>query len=173
MLCRVEMPTNEQTYGRFYRWKLLNQGGTASKVIFLALPVLLLVFAVWAFLSSGSWLPMILFAISLAYTIFSLYIRPGQEFKRRGGAALETEIYIFTETGFVRNVRSEESGQMDHTSQQYDVLVKAVETKQDFYLFYGPNTAYLVDKEYFTNGTAEDLRTVLTKKLQGKFTSKS
>lgn len=172
MLCRVEMPTNEQIFGRFYRYKMTRKGAPGrGSLIFL--PILVVAAAVFMYFSGfGLVVPAVLVALVAAYLIFTLFIKPGQLFRKKGGAALQTEVYIFTETGFTRSVRSEEGGLPENYSGQYTVLVNAVETGNDFYLFTGPNQAYLVDKEYFTKGSPEELRETLQKRLGKKFKGK-
>lgn len=174
MLCRVEMPANEQIYGRFYRYKMLRlsnfgpqQGGGRSSLILMGvLAAVLVIFAVM----SGMYLPAaIVGALVVGYIVFTMYIRPGQIFRKKAGAALNTEVTIFTDNGFQRSVRSEEGGPPDNMSAQYDTLVLAVETGHDFYLFTSPAQAYLIDKEYFTKGAPQELREVLQKKLGKKF----
>lgn len=172
MLCRVEMPTNEQIFGRFFRYKMMRKGGQGKGIVIL-MPVLGVVMALFMFTSNvGLLLSAAVLALSFAYPIYMMYIQPNQIFRKKGGAALQTEIYIFTETGFTRSVRSEEGGIPDNYSSQYNVLVSAVETGRDFYLFTGREQAYLVDKEYFTNGSPEELREVLKQKLGKNFKSK-
>ncbi len=173
MLCRIEMPTNEQIFGRFYRWKLLNQGGLAAKFGVFGLPILALLAA--ALLWNMGINQLILLALvvgAVGYTLYLLYLRPNMEFRKKEGAALQTEVYIFTDTSFTRSVRSEESGMHDNTSGQYNVIVSAVETGKDFYLFTSRTQAYLLDKEYFTKGTPEEMRATLRTKLGTKFTTK-
>lgn len=173
MLCRVEMPANEQIFGRFYRYKLLHNIGGSSRLGFFILPLLAL-FILW-FSWSSMGVPtigIIAVVFVAAYFIFTLYVKPGQIFRKKGGAALNTEITIFTDTGFTRSVRSEEGGFPENSSSQYSALTMAVETNKDFYLFTGPSQAYMVDKAYFTKGTVEDLRATLDAKMGAKFKSK-
>lgn len=173
MLCRVEMPTNEQIYGRFYRWKLMHLGGMAGLFSVFGIPVLGLLAAYFLW-TTGAGLTTVLAiaAVALGYTIYLLYIKPSMEFKKREGVALQTEVFIFTDTGFSRVIRSEESGVKDNSSAQYNLVQTAVETGQDFYLFTSRTQAYLVDKEYFTKGSPDDLRATLKTKLGSKFKTK-
>ena len=173
MLCRIEMPTNEQIYGRFYRWKLLNQGGMAAKFGIFGLPVLAILAAVLAWSVGVNQIILIALVVAaVGYTAYLLYVRPNMEFRKKEGAALQTEVYIFTETSFTRSVRSEESGMQDNTSGQYNIIVSAVETGKDFFLFTSRTQAYLLDKEYFTKGTPEEMRATLRSKLGNKFKTK-
>lgn len=172
MLCRIEMPTNEQIFGRFYRYRILKGTGN-SRLSIIVLPVLIVVFSLFLFFTGMS--PVVsggLILLAVGYVVFTLVMKPNSIFRQKAGAALQTEVYIFTENGFTRSVRSEEGGMPDNLSAQYDILVKAVETKQDFYLFTSQTQAYLVDKEYFTKGTPEELRATLQKKLGAKFVAK-
>ncbi len=172
MLCRVEMPSNEQIFGRFYRYKTL-RGGSGSRMSLLLMPIVVLIFCViLVFTGSGLLLPLGLAAVLAIYFYYSLFIRPTSLFRAKPGAALQTEITIFTETGLNRSVSSEEGGLADTESLQYASLHMAVETSHDFYLFTSPSQAILIDKEYFTKGSPEDLHTVLQKALGAKFKAK-
>ncbi len=169
MLCRVEMPANEQIFGRFYRYRLF-RGAGSSKMTMLLLPLLAAV-AVALLLSSGmplylSGAVILLVGLYLGYT---LYYKPLQVFRKRGGAAMLTEITILTENGLNRMVKSEEGGAPETANVQYAALHHAVETGKDFYLFTAPAQAYLLDKEFFTKGSPEDLRAALNAKLGAKF----
>ncbi len=166
MLCRVEMPTNEQVFGRFYRWRMLHgqrRSGVLLPVVALAAAVLLLA------MGADLWLVLLLAGVCAAYVAYAFYITPASRFRQKGGAALQTETTILTETGLSRNVKSEEGGFPETQSVQYVALHSAVETSRDFYLFMSPNEAFLLDKAYFTNGTPEELRAVLKEKMGGKF----
>lgn len=170
MICRIEIPTNEQIYGRFYRWKLLHQGGSGGKFNLLGIPLVLLLGAVLLWTTGNNLLfAAVLVALAVGYTVYTMVLRPGAEFRKKEGAALQTELYIFTETSFTRSVRSEESGMQDTSSGQYNLFISAVETKEDFYLFTSPSQAYLLDKEYFTKGSPEEMRATLRAKLGDKF----
>ncbi len=172
MLCRVEMPTNEQIFGRFYRYKFRHgaQGGRSG--LFLMSLVVLVFCCVLLFSGGGFTLPVVLLVILAAYFLYILFLRPTSLFKQKGGAALQTEVTIFTPTGFNRSVTSEEGGQPETASMQYNALYMAVETRQDFYLYTGPSQAYLIDKEYFTKGSPEELRETLKTALGDKFKGK-
>lgn len=174
MLCRVEMPTNEQTFGRFYRYQFVHasaeQGGGRG-LLFMCIAVIVIA-AISFFSGVMSWPALVLMLAAAAFIVYSMYIKPSSIFKRKSGVAMQTEVYLFAETSFTRSVRSEEGGLPENTSSRYDGLVKAVETKSDFYLFTGTTQAYLVDKQYFTNGTPEELRACLRTALDKKFISK-
>ncbi len=172
MLCRVEMPTNEQIFGRFYRYKFRHgaQGGRSS--LLLMSGVILIFCAVLLFSGGGLTLPLILLVVLGAYFLYMLFLRPASLFKQKPGAALQTEVTIFTPSGFNRSVTSEEGGQPETASMQYSALHMAVETKQDFYLYTSPTQAYLIDKAYFTKGSPEELRETLKAALGSKFKGK-
>jgi hypothetical protein len=169
MLCRVEMPFNEQIFGRFYRYRMLRlRGGGRAGVILLpvaAAAVLLLTLAA----DLSPLLPLAALALAGGWIGYTLYARPNSIFRGRGGAALQTEVTVFTETGFNRSVKSEEGGLPENTSGNYSALTLAVETSRDFYLFTSPAQAYLMDKAYFTKGSPEELRRILRKGMGGKF----
>lgn len=170
MLCRVEMPTHEGIYGRFYRYQILHGPDASARMNLLVLPVLAMALCIvaWFFGFRGV-LFYVLFALLAAYVGYSLWMRPVRVFRKKEGVALQTEVYIFTENGLTRSVRGEEGGVADNTSMRYDALVSAAETGKDFYLYTSPSQAYLVDKEYFTNGSPEELRRMLQEKLGAKF----
>lgn len=174
MICRVEMPANEQIFGRFYRWRLMHGSGTpgARSNLFL-MPLLVLVAVLFTF--GFGITPLLIGAVVLLAAIFfgySLWMKPSRMFRSKAGAALTTEVSIFTEASFTRTVRSEEGGMPDNSTGNYSVLIKAVETNRDFYLFTSPAQAYLIDKEYFTKGSAEELRSILQKTMGAKFKGK-
>lgn len=172
MLCRVEMPTNEQTFGRFYRYQILH-GETEAGRSSLYLPILLFLTGIFFWvIGMPVWMAGVLALLAVAMLVYSFWLRPATIFRKKGGIALQTEVYIFTDTGLTRSLRSEEGGLPDNSSMRYDGLLKAVETKSDFYLYTARNQAYLVDKEYFTNGTPEELRGYLQKVLGAKFKAK-
>ncbi len=168
MLCRVEMPANEQIFGRFYRYRLF-RGAGSSKMTMLLLPLLAAV-AVALLLSSGmplylSGAVILLVGLYLGYT---LYYKPLQVFRKRGGAAMLTEITILTENGLNRMVKSEEGGAPETANVQYAgnfwtllriTLLSCVRKSED----------YVLDKEFFTKGSPEDLRAALNAKLGAKF----
>ncbi len=169
MLCRVEMPANEQIYGRFYRYRLF-RGAGSGRMAMLLLPLLAVV-AVVLMLTSG--MPIYLsggvILLLVLYLGYTLYYKPMQIFRKKGGAAMLTEVTMLTDSGLNRTVKSEEGGAPETASVQYSALHHAVETGKDFYLFTSPAQAYMLDKEYFTKGSPEDLRAVLNAKLGAKF----
>lgn len=170
MLCRVEVPANEQLYGRFYRYRMLHRNGRLSIWGILAFPLLVLTAGVLLWGGGfGLVAPLVFGAVAAAYLGYMLYWVPNRRFREKPGAALQTEVYIFTESGYTRSVHSEEGGLPENASGRYDSLYAAVETRHDFFLFTGPSQAYLIDKAYFTNGTAEDLRALLRQGMGGKF----
>ncbi len=173
MLCRVEMPTNDQIYGRFYRWRMLHQGGKMLLFSLFGLPVLILAAVIFFWLAGErSWLLIVLFVAMLGYDYYVFFYKPTQIFNKIEGAALQTEVTIFTDNGFTRGVRDESGSVTENISHRYTDLVSAVETTHDFYLFYTKANAYTFDKEYFTNGTPEELRATLKEQLGAKFKSK-
>lgn len=166
MLCRVEMPKNEQIYSRFYRYRLLRSGGAGQ----LALPAALFVICVFLFLGSASpFVPVALLVVVAIYLFYLLWLKPTLHFRALPGAALVTEVTILTDTGLTQTARSEEGGLPDNLSLTYSALLKAVETGRDFYLFTSPAKAILIDKEYFTKGTPGELRATLRQELGEKF----
>ncbi len=171
MLCRVEMPSNEQIFGRFYRYRLLHQpNGGKFRAGQLLMPIVLLAMAVLLYFSGAVlWMVLLPAAVAAAYYVYVFYIQPTRLFRQKAGAALQTEVTIFTENSFTRSVRSEEGGLPDNLSGQYDALSAAVETGKDFFLFTGPTQAYLIDKAYFTKGGPEDLRATLRAKMGARF----
>lgn len=173
MICRVEMPANEQIFGRFYRYRMLRGQRGAGRSPLVMLAVLLL--AAVALVVVGGvtpYLGLAVLALVLLWLGYALWFRPGQLFRGREGAALQTEVIVFTPTGLTRTVRSEEGGPPDNQSLNYSALVRAVETGRDFYLFTSPTQAFLVDKDYFTDGSPDALRTVLREKLADRFKTK-
>lgn len=161
MLCRVEMPNNEQIFGRFYRYRMFH-GGASGGVGFFTLPVVLFILCACLFVGGTDYFfPTALLAVGVFYTLYLLYLKPVLRFRAKPGAALLTEVTVFTGTGLTHSVRSEEGGLPDNQSISYDGLLKAVETSQDFYLFTAPDQAILIDKTYFTNGSPEELREML------------
>ena len=172
MLCRVEMPANEQIYGRFYRYRLFHGVGS-NKMMMLLLPIVVIV-AVAMMLGAGTTQTNLLISgalvlLVIAYFGYSLYYKPLQMFRKRSGAAMMTEVTILTENGLNRTVKSEEGGPPETNSVQYSALHHAVETGKDFYLFTAPTQAYLLDKEFFTKGDPAELRTALEAKMGVKF----
>lgn len=169
MLCRVEMVNSEQRYGRFYRWRMLHlQGGLKGTIIIMAVLMVLAVAMLYTSNTNPMFILLIVAAV-LGYFIYQLYIKPNSMFRKRPGAAMETEVYIFTENGFTLNVKNEESGTSDHSSSQYSVLTSAVETGGDFILFTSPTQGYMIEKTAFTNGSPDELREVLKQKMGKKF----
>ena len=172
MLCRVEMPSNEQIFGRFYRYQLFHgtMGGRTSLIL---LPLIVVIFCViMLFSGAGFFLPLALVIILVVYFYYILVMKPVSLFRAKPGAALQTEVTVFTESGLNRSVQSEEGGMPETESVQFSALHMAVETTRDFYLFTGPTQAYLFDKQYFTMGTPADLRESLRSVLGDKFKTK-
>lgn len=174
MLCRIEMLNHEAIFARFYRYRMLHGagpgGGGGSKFTIIGLPIIVLLLSLFMW-SAGVNNTLILIALALvaAYLLYILVLQPRSLYRKKSGAALETLVYLFTENGVTRSARSEEGGLPENTSMRYDGLVKVVETSKDFYLFTSQTQAYLVDKEYFTNGTPEELREMLRKEMGDKF----
>lgn len=167
MLCRIEMPTNEQIFSRFFRYNLLHSPARANVLL---LPLFMLALAAGLyFLGLSIWLIGLVLLLTAAYLVYQLYLRPTAIFRQKSGIALQTEVYIFTENGYTRTVRSEEGGLPDNTHLRYDALLKAAETQNDFYLYYRPGHAHLVDKTYFTKGEPAELRETLRAALGEKF----
>lgn len=167
MLCRVEMPTHEAIFCRFYRYNM-KRSGLQNSVLVLSAMALVLAAVLWQG-GANSLLALLPIAVAALYAGYSLYLQPILRYRKKEGVALQTEVYVFTPSGFTRSVRSEEEGQLDHVSMQYNTLVKAVETAKDFYLYISPKQAYFVDEEYFTDGSAEELRKLLGQAMQDKF----
>jgi hypothetical protein len=55
---------------------------------------------------------------------------------------------------------------------RYEMILKAIETNEFFYVFIGPGQVCLIGKQDFTAGTAEDLRELLQAKLRSRFSVK-
>jgi len=51
---------------------------------------------------------------------------------------------------------------------KYAALYKAFETKKYFYLYLQPNSAFIIDKTGFTQGTPEELAAILGRAMPGK-----
>ncbi len=171
MLCRIEMPANEQIYGRFYRYRMLHpqKGGRSGRAA-LALPLIALVLCVFLFALGLPPLMLALLAAGvLVYVYYTFFMRPAALFRQKEGAALQREVTIVTANGVQRTVKGEEGGGGQAASVQFAALFGAAETRQDFYLFTSPAEAYLLDKDFFTNGTPEELRALLCEKMGGKF----
>ncbi len=172
MLCRVEMPTHEQIYARFFRYRLLHSSNksrfnnTALLAILCPLLALLLLILIGDILLSLAVL--LLFSILFSFVLF---LRPLLLFRAKPNAAMNTEITVFTATGCTRKVTSEEGGISETANLPYHNFVKVVETKHDFYFFYNTTHAYLIDKQYFTAGDADTLRTLLSGTLGPIFIS--
>lgn len=170
MLCRVEMPTNEQIFGRFYRYKILRGGSGNGGKGFVVLPILLVILLAFSVLTGVSLkVVIVLLVVVAAYLLYMFWWKPVSIFRKKEGAALQTEVFVFTETFFTHSVRGEGESVIDHSSTQYSALHKVVQTSKDFYLFTSPTKAYLVDKEYFTNGSPEELAKILKAALGDKF----
>lgn len=170
MLCRVEMPNHEALFGRFYRYRLLKGVGGGSRFSVVVLPILVVLVCLLMLMTGiNPGVALVPAVLVGGYLIYTLYVQPGALFRKQAGAALQTIVYLFTDTNFTRSVRSEEGGLPDNSSLRYDGLVMAVETAKDFYLFTSPKQAYLVDKEYFTKGTPDELRETLRRVLGAKF----
>ncbi len=170
MLCRVEMPNNEQIFGRFCRWRVMFE----KSIFTFLLPLIVVGMAVALFFTSE--VPVIisggLSLFVVVWYIYILFVRPHTLYQKKAGAALLTEVTIFTENGLTRSVRSEEGDEYRSESMQYSVLAKVVETTQDFYIFTSPTKAFLIDKDYFTKGEAQDLSNLLSAKLGKKYIGK-
>lgn len=174
MLCRVEMPTNEQVFGRFYRYQLMHdpRGGSA-RMGFIMMPVLAVLVGLFLwYVGLPIWLPVALVAVVAAWLVYSLYLKPGMLFRKKEGAALQTEVTLFTDNSLTHSVRSEEGGLPENNSVQYTGLVQAVETNHDFFLFTTRREAVLIDKEFFTKGSPEELRETLKQRMGSKFKTK-
>ncbi|MDL2294457.1 YcxB family protein [Ruminococcaceae bacterium OttesenSCG-928-D13] len=170
MLCRVEMPANEQIFGRFYRYRMMHSGGKGGVI---AMPLILGALLVCMLLMNISLIVVGATALLVVgYLVFTFYLKPARQFRSQPGAALKTEVTILNENSITRSVRSEEGGMPDNMSMQYTALHHAVETGRDFYLFTSPTQALLLDKEFFTKGDPADLRKVLQAKLGAKFKTK-
>lgn len=170
MLCRVEMTANEQIYARFFRYKLMHNIGDQKRgglILTLVLAAALLLM-MWNLGISPLALAVVAVLVA-GYFVYTLSIRPGQLFRAQPGAAMKTEVTIFTDSGINRSIRSEEDGSNEAQSLQYAALYAAVETRRDFYLFTGPAQAILIDKEHFTKGEPAELRACLARQMGGKF----
>jgi hypothetical protein len=166
------MPSNEQIYSRFYRWRYFHRTSNAAapRSSFAVFPFILIIsmLAVIAFGLSPLIIAGVLLVIVI-YFVYMFYSKPARLFRSKPGAALQTEINIFTESGFNRLVRSEEAGMIDTANGSYSYFTKIVETSRDFYFFTSPTQAYLVDKECFTKGDAETLHKILQKVAEATF----
>lgn len=161
---------HEAIYGRYFRYQALHGPDASARTNLIILPVLLLALniAAW-FMGFRGILFYVVLAVLAAYFYYALWMRPVRMFRAKPGAALQKQVFVFTENGYTRSLKGEEGGVEESTSGRYDALVKVVETAKDFYLYTAPSQALLVDKEYFTEGTATDLRAILQKALGSRF----
>lgn len=71
--------------------------------------------------------------------------------------------YTFTEDQLTLTSQNGQSN--NQTNAQYSLFYRVYETPDAFYFFISSRQAFLLDKSGFTEGTAQDLRTLLQSKL--------
>jgi hypothetical protein len=106
---------------------------------------------------------LILYLFLQAYLYF---FSPKAHYKSNRGLANLRNDFEFGESGItVRSVNANTDGT---STWNYDVLYKAYETKDSFYLYVNRLQAFIVSKDGFTEGSATELSVLLSGKLPPK-----
>ena len=101
------------------------------------------------------------FAVIIVITSGVLYTRKKHEEATRLIANGQTA--TFRENEY--DLASEHKDSKGNHTYSYSAIHKACETKTMFYLYTSNNTATLIDKGGFTNGTPDDLRSLLRRNI--------
>lgn len=78
-----------------------------------------------------------------------------------------TAVYEFDENTFKNSIVSGKT--KSEAVIEYSKLSKAIESKTHFYIFTNENTAYVIRKTAFTEGTPEELRNILKTRFGERF----
>lgn len=92
---------------------------------------------------------------------YFLYIAPERKFDKSSFKD-NSQSYVFRKQGF-----SVVDGE-NEMKRRYEDVLRVYETPEAFYLYFNKGQAFIVAKDGFTAGTAEDLRRRLTEKLSAK-----
>lgn len=105
--------------------------------------ILLLIIALWLYVTGQFYSP--------------------KDFQQDTRLAQEGVYYTFTEQRVL--IRTTQPGVEVNMHFDYSILYAVHETESDFFLFTQQKRAYIVDKNGFTTGTAEELKEVLMQKI--------
>lgn len=100
-------------------------------------------------------------AIILMTWAFIYFRLPKISYKQMGKVAESENYYVFSDVGIsVTNEGDCSHGESEYT---YEAIERVIETKKYFFIFINKAQAYIVAKDGITNGSAEDLRSILSK----------
>lgn len=135
----------------------------STPVIFAFLLISVLTGCVFAVIAKA-WLYLALLFLAIyifVQRLYSLFIAPKKRFKDTSFAGA-VQTYTFLKNCFVANVNGEE------TRVYYEKLFGIWETPAAFYLYANARQAFIVSKDGFTAGTAQELAQLLRTKVDSK-----
>jgi ABC-type multidrug transport system fused ATPase/permease subunit len=174
MQIEVSTRISKQLYRDFF-WFNLSKARHFRVIIPLNLAFISLltvsVFLLSAAAADTSALLMAFLVLMMLVLLFFIYIiQPMLLFNRLYDRLTMAQQYVFRDDVF--EVRSEEPISKGQSENRYEVLYKAFETDDYFFLYIGPAVAYLLRKADFAPGAPEELRAKLREKLGRKFKEK-
>ena len=106
-----------------------------------------------------------IFTVILFAWTFMYFRLPKISYKQMGKTAESVNNFVFSdETISVTNEGDCSHGESEYT---YEAIERVIETKKYFFIFIHKAQAYIVSKEGITNGSVEDLRSLLSR-VKGK-----
>lgn len=174
MQIEVSTQISKQLYRDFF-WFNLSKVRHFRIIIPLNLAFLavltVLVFLLSAVAADSATLPMAFVVLAMLALLFFIYvIQPTLLFNKLYDRLTLPQQYAFHDDTF--EVRSEEPISKGQLENRYELLYKAYETDDYFFLYLGPAVAYLLRKVDFPAGGPEELRAKLHEKLGRKFKEK-
>ncbi len=143
--------------------RLLKKAPWSTYALFALLFALLVVGLVYSIIIRG-WIYLAIIAVGLVIfgrRFYFLYIAPGRKFDKSSFRDY-SQLYTFRKQGFVAAAGENE------LKRHYEEIMNVYETPEAFYLYFNKGQAFIVAKNSFTQGTADDLRRRLNEKLTAK-----
>ncbi len=109
----------------------------------------------------------IFIAATTLRVLYYYFLLPKKQYKAMANTQNTQNTFVFEEDKF--SVSSSNKSLDEKGVFNYDVLLKVKETKEYLILYIRKNTAFVVDKSTFENGTSEDLQKTLKPMLGKKY----
>lgn len=158
-----ETRITKKEYLRFY-WFTLRKN-IAAIFIFLIVIIGLIHMCIDNFEVSFAFIFAILIILFLTLVFLNIiYFTPNKEYKKKKET---TNYYNFKSDRF--EIDNHKPLVNSHAEYYYEAIHKAYEKADAFYIFIDKRRAFVVDKNSFTQGSADDLKSILLMRLGKKF----
>ena len=157
-----------QAFGRFHAFRVNRLRTFLTALIALALAAVLvaLTFILRVNMITAALLCLILALIMPPVTYFAQYLKIKKNIRRNVNFSATTNEYAFGETLRVTVSAGKRS---ESNELGYDVFYRAYETRNYFFLYVNPVSAFILPKRCITTGGADALAALLAEKLGARF----